>query len=101
MGGLSDISGDWRNPHAEHNNGKVIDIGFRNRQGEEMDDNNKLLLREVIRNNQNYQSMPGCEGGRNVEDANGCTRTVRQGNQRVVVDFITDHFHVFFRNLRS
>ncbi|VFJ12609.1 PKD domain-containing protein [Candidatus Nitrosocosmicus franklandus] len=100
-GGLSDVNGHWINPHVSHNSGKEVDIGFLNRNGAPMTDNHKLLLREVIRDN-NYGNQPTilrCEGGNNLLPVNGlagngCTEIV---NGRIV-PLITDHIHVNFAN---
>jgi len=55
----------------------VIDKGFNDRQGNQMDNNKKLLLREVMLDNHDYQSMPTCEGGTNINipGVNPNTRT--------------------------
>jgi hypothetical protein len=63
----------------------VIDISFKNRKGVTMDDDHKLLLRQVIRNNANFLSIEQCEGGNNLQGANGGCGAV------------TDHLHVNFR----
>ena len=93
-GGLSDISGNWQPSHSTHNNGRVADINFLNRNGNEMNVINKLLLREVIRDNVNHQTIEPCEGGRNIMAPHGCTRIVNGQ----VVPFVTDHIHAYFIN---
>jgi hypothetical protein len=97
-GGLSDINGNWQNPHAEHNNGKVIDIGFNDRRGIQMDDSRKLLLREVIRDNANYQSMPSCEGGTNLASPGRNAAGTGTCRSATLPNGHADHIHVTFAN---
>ena len=95
-GGLLDINGNWQPPHVTHNTGRVLDISFKDRRGLVMDEEHKLLLRQVVRDSTNFLSLERCEGERNLQTANGCThRDPRTGN---LVPFITDHLHVNFRS---
>lgn len=86
-----DINGNWQTPHATHNTGKVIDIGFRDRNDNQMDLGHKLLLRQVIRANSNYQSIERCEGGINIHiPSHDC--------ERHHFPAIATHIHASFTN---
>lgn len=98
-GGLSDIgppnicSGGnpcklWNPPHATHNDGKQIDIGING-----LDNNRRLLLREVITDNQygNFENIVPCEGGINlITPVPSCEP---QG-----FSALANHIHINFRN---
>jgi hypothetical protein len=89
-GGMHDIKGDWFNPHATHNNGKMIDIGTADfklfntdrRSGQVttfvVDGDRMSLLWHVILLDSNFNSFAADEGN--------------------PFDLGADHFHVNFRN---
>lgn len=90
-GGLSDINGNWENPHSTHNNGRSVDIGWGNFCSlfdanhncvGTWDDNRILLLKDVIMANSNFNHFPNDEGG-NIP----LTKTTRNS-----------HFHIDFKS---
>jgi K319-like protein len=86
----------WHSPHAAHNNGKVIDISFKNRDEQEtpMSREHKLLLREVIMQNTNFRAIVPCEGGINLVTPKPSCHTPAQGN----FPELATHIHASFRN---
>jgi len=56
-GGLDDINGNWQTPKHFNNDGKEVDITWKDQYGDEIDDDHKILLWSVIESDPRW-NMP-------------------------------------------